>query len=406
MKNIGIISEYNPFHHGHAHQIEQSLAQTGADSVITIMSGSFVQRGYPAIYDKWLRTELALLSGANLVIECPVHYAVSSADFFARGAIETLMATGIVDYLSFGSEYDNLNQLTEIAKILTKEPPHFKEELKASLSKGHSYPKARATALSQTFGKELINEVSQSNSILALEYLKWLEHHNHPFSPVLIKRKGSAYHDENVHSHYSSATAIRKRLLDASRPVSQLELEQLMPAPNAALIHSRNPYPVSIKDFETQLLYRLKTLSPTELSNIREVNEGIENRVLLLSKTAKTYDDLVNGLKHKRITQTKCQRLLLNVLLNHTTKTYLPPAYIRVLGFDEKGQTLLSQMKEKASLPIITTVSKASSELLDSPLFQLDRRASNLYDMVLPLNEQCKGEPDFIKKPIIIKSQK
>ncbi|MDO4556822.1 MAG: nucleotidyltransferase family protein, partial [Lachnospiraceae bacterium] len=230
MKTAGIIAEYNPFHYGHQYHIEQTRKKTGADYVIAIISGNFVQRGAPSVIDKYQRTKAALSSGCDLVLELPVVYSSASAEFFASGAVCLLDSLGICDFLSFGSEAGKLDQLSVLSDILREEPSDFKNILKFYLREGMSFPLAREKALHTycdsilhcQFSNDFWSSLKQSNNILALEYLKSLKKIRSGIFPVTITRKNAPYHDKKLYEDFSSATAIRHTLF-TSKDCSQIK---------------------------------------------------------------------------------------------------------------------------------------------------------------------------------------
>lgn len=212
MKTIGIIAEYNPFHNGHAYQIAELKRKTNADFVVIAMSGDFVQRGAPAIIDKYCRAEMALLCGADLVIELPVVWAVSSAEDFAMAGVTLFDKMGCIDGICFGAESDQLPLLKSIAGVLAEEPDIYRSALSSHLKKGLAFPAARAAALSDYFkstGMNFISILDTPNNILAVEYLKALKRRNSAMTPILIPRAGSGYHDTTINTPTASASAIR-----------------------------------------------------------------------------------------------------------------------------------------------------------------------------------------------------
>ena len=211
MKTIGIIAEYNPFHTGHEYHILKTKELTGADRVVVIMSGNFVQRGTPAICDKYTRATAAILGGADLVLELPAYYSCGSAEFFAMGAVSILNQLQIIDYLSFGTESDNIESLNQIADILVNEPDEYKSLLMNELNSGNNMAVARSNALLTYTGNSLFHDlVNSPNNILALEYLKALKNFCSPISPVNILREGAGYHDKSFDMKHTSATALRE----------------------------------------------------------------------------------------------------------------------------------------------------------------------------------------------------
>lgn len=399
MKIIGIVSEYNPFHKGHQYQIEKSRQDLNASGVVAIMSGNFVQRGYPAIYNKWVRAEMAVRSGVNLVIELPTYFATSSAEPFARGAVELLHHSGVVTHLSFGSEVDDLNALKEISTLLNNPTDTFTEALSTSLTEGSSFPAARSKALAKAL-PELVTrlDLNQSNIILAVEYLKALQQLNSTIEPYLVKRQGSSYHDDRLDSPFVSATAVRKLIHEMPE---RLFTGDWIPQ-SVMEVLKRTPFRASkIEDFEKLILYALRMSNAQELSSFRDISEGLENKLLEASHTSSTYEMLVQNVKSKRYTQTRINRVLLNTLLGikPIEINLEKEGYFRVLAFDEVGQKILREMKKKSSLPVITNINKHKDFLAESPLLQLDVKATEIYQLGQIEPAWIKGGLDFLAKP-------
>lgn len=402
MKIIGIVAEYNPFHNGHHYQIEQSKKELNAEGVVAIMSGNFVQRGMPAFVDKWTRTKMALESGVNLVIELPVHYATSSAEQFAEGAVTLLNSTGVVTHLSFGSETDDLEQMKRIASLLVEEPEAFKLSLKQHLLTGISYPKARAFAIDEIlFPFPNHSNINQSNMILAIEYLKALKKLDSKIKPFLVKRIGKNYHDEDIDSLYASATAIRKAYFDSE---ISFDFGAHMPATAAKILDDYGLHPLNISHFEKELIFILRRATRDSISKYREVNEGLDHKLKFLSNRVTSYDELVEGLKSKRYTQTKINRLLINILLGIEKREYdlSEEGYLRILGFDEIGRKIIHEMKGSATLPIVTNINKVSDRIKSNPLLELDIKASDLYAMGQKSLSDRIGARDHTEKMIIL----
>ena len=399
MKIIGIVSEYNPFHKGHQYQIEKSRQDLNASGVVAIMSGNFVQRGYPAIYNKWVRAEMAVRSGVNLVIELPTYFATSSAEPFARGAVELLHHSGVVTHLSFGSEVDDLNALKEISTLLNNPTDTFTEALSTSLTEGSSFPAARSKALAKAL-PELVTrlDLNQSNIILAVEYLKALQQLNSTIEPYLVKRQGSSYHDDRLDSPFVSATAVRKLIHEMPE---RLFTGDWIPQ-SVMEVLKRTPFRASkIEDFEKLILYALRMSNAQELSSFRDISEGLENKLLEASHTSSTYEMLVQNVKSKRYTQTRINRVLLNTLLGikPIEINLEKEGYFRVLAFDVVGQKILREMKKKSSLPVITNINKHKDFLAESPLLQLDVKATEIYQLGQIEPAWIKGGLDFLAKP-------
>ena len=410
MKIIGIVSEYNPFHNGHAYQVQKSIQDLNADGVIAIMSGNFVQRGFPAMQDKWLRAEMAVKSGVNLVIELPTYFATSSAEQFAKGAVSLLEATGVVTHLSFGSEFDDLDLLNQIADALINPTHLFEDTLRSALDKGLSYPSARDIALNTAMPElsQTIN-LNQSNVILGIEYLKALKQLDSSIKPFLVKRMGKGYHDLALdiaeEAPYVSATAIREAYFesDASSDLSthKVNLEAYMPK-KAAKAMLDSPYcAVRIEDFEKLILYELRKSTPNALSKLREVSEGLENKLSEASLKSTNYAQLLDAIKSKRYAMTRINRILLNVLLGIEQGTYdfQTQGYLRVLAFDATGQKIIRAIKKNGYLPLITNINKHSDLLNNSPLLSLDVKATNIYHLAQKDPNLQVGGRDFIQKP-------
>lgn len=412
MKILGIIAEYNPFHKGHAWQIESSKKESGCDNVMVLMSGSITQRGEFAILNKWERTRLALSSGVDLVCELPFGYACQSAEAFAHGGVKIFNATGVIDVLSFGSEFGYLKPLNSLAKILVDEPAEFKSFLKQELATGVSFPKARELAIQSFLGNEVGNLLKTPNNILALEYLKALHKTQNGISAMTVKRQGSDYHSLKA-SEYLSASGIRKILKDAQpRP----DLEQIIfQALNHKLPYSidelllpfkQNFNPDGDDAFLNALRVQILSRDVYHLKNTPYVNEGLEHKLRDALKTATTLDACIKDVISKRIPQTRVSRILCNRLLELDKETlglfqaesYVP--YLRVLGFNEKGQNILKQIKNNGQLPILTSLKKSRFTLspMQRKMLYYDCRATDLHNQFYE-NNYCYHR-DYIQSPV------
>jgi len=413
MKVLGIITEYNPFHKGHAWQLETTKKISQADGVMTLMSGSITQRGDFAILNKWERTRLALDSGVDLVCELPFVYAGQSAEAFAQGGVKIFNATGVCDFLSFGSEHGELKPLQALAKILSRESPEFKHLLGLALDTGVSFPKAREQTIHQLLGQEVSALLTTPNNILAIEYLKALIISQSNITPLTVKRQGSDYHSLET-SDYLSATAIRKILLNSlindaihSNPV--MSLENKLPYKLESLLAPMKNY-----NFQGDALFlnalRVMILARNvgDLKNTPYVAEGLEHKIRDALKTAKTLDTLVDAIISKRIPQTRVQRILCNRLLELDKKdlwqfevpSFTP--YLRVLGFNSTGQAILRKIKEQGDIPILTNMSRG--ERLLSPtqreMLHYDIRATDLHNLFYEKN--YRYHHDYTQSPIRI----
>jgi len=415
MSVLGIIAEFNPLHNGHLHFIQR--AQQGRDfsATICVMSGNFVQRGEAALCNKWVRTRMALQAGVDLVIELPFCFAVRSAYFFARGAIELLYRTGVVSHLAFGSESGQLEQLQSIAAMITNENQEYKNHLKYYLTKGLSFPAARAKTIQKIMGEQITNLeyiILQPNNILALEYLRVLEQESIPIQPFTIPRLGSGYNCMEL-SPYASASAIRNSLLE--QPLSDNYLN-FMPAVMLALLQQEiyaGRAPVSLNALELAILAKQRTISLPNLSKIYEITEGLEHRIQAAAISSGTLEELRQAIKSKRYSLTRINRLLLYSLLDIETEQMLifdqhGPLYLHILGFSTKGRKILQEIKNKSSVRIINRGSEVKSAFQDksNPTLQamlgLDIKSTDIYTLLYPNSYSRQGSQDFTTSPIII----
>lgn len=400
MNITGIITEYNPFHNGHLYHLTEAKSATSSDGIICIMSGNFVQRGGPAIIDKWKRSEMALKNGVDLVIELPTFYAVSSAEYFARGAVSILNSLGIVNNLFFGSECGDVNKLYDIAKVLTNNNEEFNIILKSYLDKGLSFAKARQEALTEYLHDDsLKNIVSSSNNILGIEYIKAIISENSNIKPYTLKREGSSYNDTNINSIFSSATSIRKSLSSSSNNLDSIK--NVIPSESYEILKSLNNdnYLFSFdEDMYNFIKYKLVTNS-VEFKNLYEITEGIDKKITKEILESTSYEDLILRIKSKRYTYTKISRLLTQIFIgfdhhNLDVSKARSYNYARILGFNDKGRQMLSAIKKTSSIPLITKVPKYPN----NPLLELDILATKAYSI---LNMKVCPKSDYLKSPIL-----
>ncbi len=383
MKIVGLIAEYNPFHNGHQYHIEKAKELTGADAVIAVMSGNFVQRGTPAIMSKHLRTEAALDGGASLVLELPVCYATGSAEYFAYGAVSILEKLGCVDAICFGSECGDIQTLGSLAKIIAEEPEEYKQFLNIYLKEGNSYPLARQKAIHDYLGgTEMDSVLSEPNNILGIEYLKALYRLNSKMKPYTITRISSHYHDEDLQEMYSSASAIRKE-------IGNTGLEFLygqMPANAIALLgrYYQKRFPVYGNDFSLLLKYKLLTETKTSLQTYADVSEELANRILNRLNDYRDFEQFCELLKTKEMTYSRINRALIHILLNIKKEDYTEIEYAHILGFCRKDVSVLSLIKEHGRLALISKLS-ATLNLTDCAVYMLEQDvfSSNLYESVV-----------------------
>ncbi|REK76467.1 nucleotidyltransferase [Paenibacillus paeoniae] len=414
MRAVGLIVEYNPFHNGHLYHLRQSVKITEAEAVVAVMSGNFLQRGEPAMWDKWTRTRMALQGGCDLVIELPVAYATHAAEWFAYGAVSLLEATGVVDAVCFGTESGELAPLLHAAEIAADEPASFQALLRERLDTGMSYPFAYSSALQayltqQGHGDAASFPFDTPNHTLGLHYLIALRRIKGAMQPYTIAREKAQYHQETItDGSIASATAIRKLLLESE---SLASAHPFVPASTFEGIQECASFggaPVSWERYMPVLMHKLLTSDAASLAACRDVSEGLEHRFLnALPELRKgSFEELMSLVKTKRYTRTRLQRALLSVLLGHVRDEFTPEKlaggvnYIRVLGFTEKGRALLKRMRQTSSLPILLSAARPpeSYRYLD-----LDVRASNAYMIGAGGSELSASlYRDYREKPVMI----
>lgn len=387
---LGVIAEYNPFHNGHLYHIAKSKKETEAEYVIAVISGNFVQRGNTSLINKWKKARMALLNGVDLVIELPTVYSISSAENFAEGAIKIFNSLGIVDTISFGMETNDISTLNNIANVLFNEPKEYITILSHELKKGNSFPKARENALMMYLNdiKRYANVLSGSNNILGIEYLKAMRKTKSTITPIGIKREKVLYNDKYIVDEFASATAIRKMLM-----TKQLnDISKVMPRNSYLLLGEElkeGHYVVDISRFEKEIIYTLRKMNVEDIAKLPDVSEGLENSIKNAADSCNTLEELINIVKTKRFTQTRIQRILLYALLGidkkqmEMSKKITP--YVRVLGFNNKGKELISEMmKLNPKLNIVTSVKKYIDTVANKSLREMlekDILATNIYTL-------------------------
>jgi predicted nucleotidyltransferase len=420
MRTVGVIVEYNPFHNGHRHHLEASVRATGADAVVAVMSGHFLQRGEPALMDKWARAETALRGGCDLVIELPVAYATSAAEWFAYGAVGLLDATGVVDCFCFGSESGDIATLSRIASLAADEPADLREGIAAGLDGGLSFPDAYSAALRRVFAARGDAEAAafpleQPNNTLGLHYLIALRRLGSRMEPHTIRRLQAGYHDVDAPpGSIASATALRRLIFGHGRP------EAIAPyVPPVTLEVLRREWkagraPVGWPKFAEQLFHLLLRLDAAELAGFRDVGEGLEFRIrrALPELEKLDADELIGRIKTKRYTRTRLQRALTAVLLGIRKDDWNPAAlqdglaYIRVLGFTPKGQELLRRMRKTAKLPVLMSAAGGGDAGLagaGARYLELDARATGVYALAAGAREPRALLRDYYEPPVIVR---
>lgn len=372
---LGIIAEYNPFHNGHLYHLKESKRKCNAKYVVAIISGNFTQRGDASIVNKFEKAKMAIENGIDMVIELPTLYSISSAENFADGAIKILNELNFITHISFGSESGNINQLNNIASILTDEPEEFSKLLKEELRKGSSFPVARQNAIEKFLNltnKNEFNKLLKSpNNILAIEYLKALKKTKSNITPITIERKNVDYYSENIVENFASSTKIRKEISENLNMYTNIMdinnmdinnmnmnnmdvnmdmfLNSCMPKKSYDIIKEnieKGNCIQSLKCFEDMIFYKLRSMQINEIKELPDVCEGLENVIKKASNETNSLEDLINKCKSKRYTRTRIQRILIYALLGITRQDMemsenVNP-YIRVLAVNKNGRELLS----------------------------------------------------------------
>ncbi len=361
MRICGIVAEYNPFHSGHARHIALSRRETGADIVICAMSGSFVQRGEPAILDKWTRAACAISGGADAVIELPLLFAIQSAEGFSSGGVKVLAAAGASD-LCFGCETDDLGLLSGIAQTVADENMVFSDRLKKHLAQGSSFARARALAA------DAPGIASMPGAILGIEYIKAINRFAPSITPYVVKREGADYHSQDIAVHLPSATAIRRALAEGKTS------DALAAMPPACAEIVRRAFesglsPVYPNVFDAALLHTLRLHGPEYIASLPDVSEGLENRIYAAAQKCGTRDEIITRVKTKRYAYSRISRILLCALLGITRDMVVnynaaSVSHIRVLS--ARDSSVMSALADAAAVPLVTSAASQLYSSMDS----------------------------------------
>lgn len=376
MKISALIAEFNPFHRGHRLLVDRMKNES--DRVVAIMSGNFVQRGECAVFEKSERAVAAIKNGVDLVLELPAVYALSSAEGFAKGGVQTLSATGVVDELWFGSECGDIEKLSRCADVLNEEVPLFREKLSEKLREGLSFPAARQKAVEQIIPDG--NILSEPNNTLAVEYIKEIKRSGTNITPKTIKRMGSGYNDTTTSGEIISASAIRK-LLSEGRDAKE------------HILHRHESAPLFMDAFDITVASRLKAISKEELCLIPDCNEEIASR-LKDASVYNTFEEIISASSCRSYTQSRLRRILCSMITGNIFSAIPSPTYIRPLAFNEKGGGILKKMKSTASLPIASR----GAILKSDEIFGFECRITDIYNLVRGI----KGGAEFDRAVDII----
>lgn len=382
MHVTGLITEYNPFHNGHLFHLKKARETAGADYTAVVMSGSFVQRGAPAVFDKYSRTRAALLSGADLVFEMPAPFSTASAREFASYAVALFTALGAVDSICFGSECGEIEPILRTARLLNEESEPFKKRLQDFLKEGKTFPEARSAALAEERAEEA-KLLSAPNNILGVEYCQAVLRQRSPLSCFTIKREGKGYHDPSLDGVLGSALAVRQAL-QSGTDVQALRF--LLPDPSFDSVC--RSIPVFLDDFSGLLNYRL--LTEQEPERYAEIRPELAARIKKLAPGFASFDQRIKELKSRQLTYTGVSRGLIHLILGIEQRQmdlfkeagFAP--YARILGFRKSAAPLLRRIKENSSIPVISKLAGAEKRLdpAGAAMLACEIQSSHLYQNV------------------------
>ena len=389
MRVAGIVAEYNPFHNGHAIHIEKTREPNGgceATHIVAVMSGSFVQRGEPAIMTKFDRAKAALAGGVDLVVELPVPWCLSSAEGFASGAVSLLNSLGCVDILSFGSEIGKIEPLQKAVMIM--QTPRFSSLLKYYLGLGISFAEAQQKALTEIAGATAASVLNTPNNTLGIEYIKALQMCNSTMGAFTMARQGSS-HDSMAPIGDTASASYLRMLLSSDRLLNTLPY---MPTGCTAVVSDaadKGLLPAIADTLDRAVLSHLRRLSLDDLKALPTMSEGLENRVYTAIRKASSLTELEESIKTKRYPLTRIRRLIWSAFLGITNEhTAAPPPYIRVLAANERGKEILSAAKP--TVPLLYRASQvAKLDITSQRLWDLETKATDLHALALPLPPPC-----------------
>ena len=402
-KICGVITEYNPFHNGHAYHLDRSRYETGAQDIIAVMSGDFVQRGEPAIIDKYRRAQMALNCGVDIVLELPVAWATASAEGFASGACRLLDATNIVDSLCFGSEIGEIRPLKDVAYHLCRESDEFKRVLKKQMATGVSFPVARAAAIAATLSQDAAAIISHPNNILGIEYLKALIKNDliKRIVPHTIKRQGAEHNSNEFNSGTASAGAIRKHVRDGGDLAS---LVPLMPQDSfRVLVGEHRKFAINDLDSFSPYFHHALHITPKErLAELSGLSTAAQNRLVATARQHYLISDVLAATKSKSHTHTALQRAVLHITLGISREVmHHDIPYIRILGFRREKEALLRRLVAAASVPIITNL-KHTKHLPNNLRNTLNLEISATRAFWLGLKHKGVPEKNELETPMVI----
>ena len=400
MQAVGLVVEYNPFHNGHLHHVTTAKKATNANIAIAVMSGQFLQRGEPALVDKWTRTKMALASGVDIVIELPYAFSTAPANIFAKGAVQLLDAMQC-DTLAFGSEQGTIAPFLNTFELIEQHRTQYNAIIKETVSTGKSYPQALYIAyeqLKETVPNDYI-DLAQPNNILGFHYVEAIAQINSRMQPTTIQRIAAGYYDDIDHaSNIASATGIRKALFEGQSLEHTAQFIPKATMHELAIWQQTHGQFAQWEAFWPLLKFAILRHTPAQLTQYADVTEGLENALIKHARTSNTYTEFMTALKSKRYTWTRLQRMLTHIYTGitkeqlHAIKT---PSYLRILGMTKAGQAYISSIKKELSLPLISRVGANNDACL-----ALDLRATDMYQLGISLFSTKKIDEDYQSPPI------
>lgn len=400
MQAVGIVVEYNPFHNGHLHHVQEAKRTTNSDVAVAIMSGQFLQRGEPALVDKWHRTKMALASGVDVVVELPYIFSTAQANQFAAGAVKILHAMQC-STLAFGSEQGSIAPFLNSFHLIENNRNQYNRTIKEQIQLGKSYPQALFFAyeqLKQQHPNSYI-DLAQPNNILGFHYVEAIQHMNSPMQPTTIQRIAAGYHDSiDIHQKIASATGIRKALFSG---MSLAEVSQFLPAASVEQLVQWQQTHQKFAAWETfwpLVKYAILRHTPAQLRQYADVAEGLENSLIKHASYSNSFSEFMNALKSKRYTWTRLQRMITHIYTGITKEqlhAHTEPTYLRILGMNANGQRYISSIKKSLSLPLISRVAAVSD-----PILALDLKATQMYQLGIEQFSTQKIGEDYKTPPI------
>ncbi len=389
MKIAGIIAEYDPFHNGHAYHIAETRA-AGAAYIVVVLGGHFTQRGEPALLTKGDRVRMALAGGADLVVELPQHFALSSAEMFARGGIAVLDSMGCVDTVSFGSECGDIDRLREAAALMQTDG--FQTALRTALEEGVPYAAAQEAALKAVKSGDYAALLSAPNNTLGLEYCKALLTLQSKMQPFTVKREGAAHNTVAQNGSFTSASHLRQCV----RAGDWQEILPFLPESSFEILQNANVCGHCYTEtavFDRVLLAKLRTMSREDVAALPFISEGLENRLYDAVREKTTLDGVIDAVKTKRYPLARLRRILSAAYLGwDAADTPTLPPYIRVLGIGHHGTALLHLVAKSARKPLFTDAKQPPADALSQKVFDFECKASDLYSVLLPSPLACGEE--------------